>query len=64
MLNASDRKVQRKIYGPVLVNEPWQNRSNHEIYREMGLTRNIRLRSLQWMGHVLQMKGKECPRKQ
>jgi hypothetical protein len=63
MLNAFERKVQRKIYGPVLVNEQWQKRYNHEIYKEMRLTRNIRLRRLQWVGHVLRMKGKGCPRK-
>jgi len=42
MLNAFDRKVLRKIYGPVLVNGHWQNRYNHEIYslhKEMELTR-------------------------
>jgi len=32
MLNVFDRKVLRKIYGPVLVNGQWQNRYNHEIY--------------------------------
>jgi hypothetical protein len=42
MLNAFDRKVLRKIYGPVLVNGQWQNRYNHKIYnlyKEMELTR-------------------------
>jgi len=32
MLNAFERKVLRKIYGPVLVNEQWHKRYNHEIY--------------------------------
>ena len=43
MLNAFDRKVLRKIYGPVLVNGQWRNRYNHEIYnlyKEIELTRN------------------------
>ena len=56
MLNAFERKVLRKIYGPLLVNGQLQNKYNHEIhklYKEMELTRNIRLRKLQWMGHVM-----------
>ena len=43
MFNAFDRKVLRKICGPVLVNGEWWNRYNHEIYnlyKEMELTRN------------------------
>ena len=43
MLNAFDRKVLRKIYGPVLVNGRRQSRYNHEIYKlykEMELNRN------------------------
>jgi hypothetical protein len=42
VLNAFEGKILRKIYEPVLVNEQWQKRYNHEIYnlyKEMGLTR-------------------------
>jgi hypothetical protein len=58
VLNVSDRKVLRKIYGPVLANGQWRNRYNHEIYKiykENELTRNIRLRRFQWVGHVMGM---------
>jgi hypothetical protein len=33
MLNAFERRVLRKIYGPTLVNEQMPNRYNHEIYK-------------------------------
>ena len=59
MFNVFKRKVLRKIYGPEWVNGQWRNRYNHEIcnlYKEMDLTRNIRLRRVQWMGHVMRMK--------
>jgi hypothetical protein len=44
LLNAMNRKVLRKIYGPVLANGQQQNRYSHEtynLYKEMELTRNL-----------------------
>jgi hypothetical protein len=66
MLNAFEKKVSRKIYGPVLDNGQWQNTYNHEIYNsytEMELTKNIRLRRLQWMGNDTRMKNEKVPKK-
>jgi hypothetical protein len=66
MRNAFERKVIRKVYGPELVNGQWRNRYNNEIYnlcKELELTRNIRLRRLQWLGHVLSMKDERAPKK-
>ena len=66
MLNAFQRKVLRKIYGPVLANGQWRNPFNNDIYnyyKEMELTRNIRLRRLQWVSHVLRMKDERAPKK-
>ena len=43
-----------------------ENRFNNEIcnlYKEMELTRNIRSRKLQWVGHVLRMKDERAPLK-
>ena len=43
-----------------------RNMYNHEIcnlYKEMELTRNIRLRRLQRVGQVMRMKDERCPRK-
>ena len=49
MPSAFERKVLRKICGPLLVSGQWQNGYKHDIYklkREMEQTRNIRLRRL------------------
>jgi hypothetical protein len=59
-ITAFERNVLRKIYGLVLVNGQQQNRYNQDIYKlynEMEQTRNISLRRLQWVGHVMKMKG-------
>jgi hypothetical protein len=64
MLNAFERKVLRKIYGPVLVHEEWLDRENYEIYKlykEMELIRNIRLRRLHWVSRVMRMKDEIVP---
>jgi hypothetical protein len=65
ILNAFERKVLRKIYAPVLVNGRWRNRYNddmYSLYKQLELTRNIRLRRLQWVGHVLRMKDEREPK--
>ena len=39
---------------------------NNKIYnlcKEMDVTRNIRLKKLQWVGHVLRMKEESLPKK-
>jgi hypothetical protein len=59
MLNEFERKILRKIYGRVLVKGQWRNRYIHDIcnlYKELELARNISLRRLHWVGHVMRMK--------
>ena len=66
ILNAFERKIVNKICGPVLVNGQWQNRQNHKIYnlyKDMEITRNVRLRGLQWVGHVMRVKVERVPKK-
>ena len=65
ILNAFERKVIKKICIPLLVNEQWQNRHNHEIYnlyKDMEISRNVRLRGLQWVGHVIRVKVERVPK--
>jgi len=43
-----------------------RNMYNHEIcnlYKEMELTRNIRLRRVQWVSHVMRMKDERVLKK-
>jgi len=66
ILIAFHRKILRKIYGPVLVNGQWRKRCNYEMYRlyeEMELTRNIRLRILQWVSRVIRMQDERVAKK-
>jgi hypothetical protein len=59
VLNAFERKVLRKINGPVLTNGQSRKRYNNKVcnvYKEMELTRNVWLGQLQWVDHVLRMK--------
>lgn len=58
MLDKFERKVLRKIYGPVKEDEAWRIRYNHELYqlyKEPPLSTHIKLRRLQWAGHVQRM---------
>jgi len=66
VLNEFERKVLRKIQGCVLINGHWQKTYNQEIYKlykEMELTRNIRLRRLQRAGQAMRMKDERVPKK-
>jgi hypothetical protein len=66
VLNASERKILRKMHGPVLVNGQRQNRHNHEIcklYKKTELTKNIRLSRFQWVDSVIRMKDERVPKK-
>jgi hypothetical protein len=65
ILNAFERKVLRKICGPVLVSGQWRNKYKHEsykFYKEMELVRNIKLRRLQRVGHVMRMTEERVPK--
>lgn len=54
-LNVWERKVLRKIYGPVRKVNEWRMRTNQELkslHRETDLVRNIKIRRLNCLGHV------------
>jgi len=67
VLNEFEGKVLRKIYGNLLINGHWRDTYNQEIYKllykEMDLTRNIRLSRLQRVGQVMRLKDEREPRK-
>jgi hypothetical protein len=63
---AFQRKVLRKICGTEFFNGQWRNRYNNEIcklYKALELTKNIRLRRLQWVSRVMRMKDEKVPKK-
>jgi hypothetical protein len=61
-----ERKILRRIYGPVQDNGQWRIRYNkelYELYGELDLVTCIKLKRLQWAGHVQRMEGTRIPKK-
>jgi hypothetical protein len=61
-----ERKVLRRIYGPVRESERWRIRSNRtleEIFEGEDIVRFVKSRRLAWLGHVERMGKERMPRK-
>jgi hypothetical protein len=57
-LRTWERKVLRKIYGPVSDNGIWRIRTNKELmalYQELDIVAEIKKARLRWLGHVEMM---------
>jgi hypothetical protein len=57
-LRTWERKVLRKIYGPVYDNGIWRIRTNKELmalYQELEIVAEIKKARLRWLGHVERM---------
>jgi sorting nexin-29 len=57
-LRRFERKVLRKICGPVMDNGAWRIRYNSELYRFTGgeaIVRFVKAQRIQWLGHVERM---------
>ena len=53
-----ERKILRRIYGPVKEGDNWRRRYNaelYELYKEIPLTRKIKVNRLRWAGHLMRM---------
>ena len=64
-LRIFERKVIRRIYGPVIENNTWRIRSISEInkiLRGEDLVRYIKSLRLRWMGHVEGMENERIPK--
>ena len=65
-LAAFERKILRRIYGPVKDGEHWRIRYNHELYqlyKSPNIIQTIKIARLRWVGHVRRMNESEIPRK-
>jgi hypothetical protein len=67
-LNTFERKVCRRILGPVYDNEKenWRILSNKEIYaiiKKPTISETIRLHRLRWCGHVQRMEENRIPKR-
>ena len=67
-INIFERKVYRRILGPVYDNEKenWSILTNNEIYamvKKPAITETIRLNRLRWFGHAQRMEENRIPQK-
>ena len=61
-----ERKILRKIYGPVNENELWRTRQNDEleaIIKEENIVRFIKCQRIRWLGHIERMQDAAIPKK-
>jgi hypothetical protein len=58
MLMTWERKILRKIYGPTKENGRWRIKMNEELmtkYKTPDIVSIIKIRRLEWLGHVVRM---------
>jgi hypothetical protein len=66
MLDTFERKVLRRICGPVREGEQWRIRRNDElytIYQAPNISSHIKLLRLRWAGHVQRMPDSRVPKR-
>jgi hypothetical protein len=54
MLNAFEKKILRRIYGPTQEGGCWRPRWNNELYSlysELNIVEDIKIKRLEWAGH-------------
>jgi hypothetical protein len=55
MLRIFERRILRKIYGSIKVNNAWISRYNHDLYQlynEPGIMKIIKYGRLRWLGYL------------
>jgi len=58
MIMTWERKIVRKIYGPTKENGQWRIKTNLELmnkYKSQDIVMVIKIRRLEWLGHVIRM---------
>jgi hypothetical protein len=58
MLMTWEKKILRKIYGPTKENGQWRIKTNAEFitkYKSQDIITVIKIRGLEWLGHVIRM---------
>jgi hypothetical protein len=68
MLNASERKILQKIYGPTHEGGCWRPRWNNKLYslywyRKPNIVEYIKIRRLEWAAHITRMEKERIPKK-
>ena len=66
MLNMFERKILRRVYGPTQEGECWRPRWNNELYslyKGLNIVEDIKIRRLEWVGHITRMEKERIPKK-
>jgi hypothetical protein len=66
MLNTFERKILRRIYGPTHEGGCWCPRWNNELYslyKEPNIVDDIKIRRLEWAGHIIRMEEERIKKK-
>jgi hypothetical protein len=61
-----ERKIIRRIYGPVRQGKEWRTRNNEEIdniIRKKYIVRFVKARRISWIGHVERMEDSRMPKR-
>jgi hypothetical protein len=65
-LDAFERKILRRIYGPIKDGEVWRRRNNAELYglyQDVSVVKFIKINRLRWLGHLFRMDDLELPKR-
>ncbi|XP_060665319.1 uncharacterized protein LOC132797575 [Drosophila nasuta] len=54
-LGVFERKILRKIFGPICVDDVYRIRYNHELYGDVDVASRVKSQRLRWLGHVARM---------
>jgi hypothetical protein len=66
MLNTFERKILRRLYGPIQEGGRRRPRWNNELctlYNYLSIVEDIKIRRLGWAGHVIRMEEERVPKK-
>ena len=66
LLRIYERKILRKIYGPVKEGDTWRIRYNEELNRFIkgkDIVTFIKAQKIRWLGHVKRMEARAMPRR-
>ena len=66
ILGTFERKILRKMFGPVCHDGEWRIRYNIELYRiynEIDVVKRIKVQRLRWLGHVARMDDNAPPKR-
>ena len=64
MLNTFERKILRRIYGPIQEEGRWHPRWNNELYTlydDLNIVEDIKIGRLRWAGHIIRMEEERIP---